>query len=197
MATARHHVRHFLTNPANLITSARIAASPVLFVAILDAEPTRGTSWLAFILGIVFAASDYLDGLLARRYEWISRSGAFLDPLADKIVVLGSMFCLVAIDRYGWVPVALITVRELMITGFRSYWVKNGRTVPARTLGKYKSIVQGVALALAVFPPLQDSQTVVDILLWIAVAFTLYSGALYLFDGSAATRMSGDLHETV
>jgi len=191
-----HHSSHFVRNPANLITVARIAASPVLFAAILSSDDRSGTSWLAFVLGWVFAASDLLDGILARRFDWVSRSGAFLDPLADKIVVLGAMFCLFAVDRYGWIPVALVTIRELVITLFRSYWVRKGLAVPARTTAKYKSIIQGLALAAAVFPPWEDRQTLIDVLLWIAVVFTLYSGALYLFDGSAATRTSGNLNET-
>lgn len=190
-----HHSSHFVRNPANLITVARIAASPILFAAILANEDRSGTSWLAFVLGWVFAATDLLDGILARRFDWVSRSGAFLDPLADKIVVLGAMFCLVAVDRYGWIPVALVTVRELVITLYRSYWVRKGLAVPARTTAKYKSIIQGLALAAAVFPPWETEQTLVNALLWIAVAFTVYSGALYLFDGSAATRTSGNLNE--
>lgn len=191
-----HHSSHFVRNPANLITVARIAASPVLFAAILSNDDRSGTSWLAFVLGWVFAATDLLDGILARRFDWVSRSGAFLDPLADKIVVLGAMFCLVAVDRYGWIPVALVAIRELFITLYRSYWVRKGLAVPARTTAKYKSIIQGLALAAAVFPPWEENQALIDVLLWIAVAFTLYSGALYLFDGSAATRTSGNLNET-
>lgn len=190
-----HHGSHFVRNPANLITVARIAASPILFIAILANDDRGGTSWLAFVLGWVFAASDLLDGELARRFDWVSRSGAFLDPLADKIVVLGSMFCLLAVDRYGWIPVALVTFRELVITVFRSYFVRHGLAVPARTTAKYKSIIQGVALAAAVFPPWETNDVLIDTLLWVAVAFTLYSGALYLFDGSAATRTSGDLND--
>jgi len=190
-----HHTGHFVANPANLITVARIAASPIPFAMILASRDTGGASWGAFTLGWIFAATDVLDGALARRYNMVSRSGAFLDPLADKIVVLGAMFCLVAVDRYSWVPVALITLRELLITGFRSYWVRKNRVVPARTLGKYKSIVQGLALQAALFPPLQDSNTVVNLALWMAVAFTLFSGWLYLMDGSAATRATGNLNE--
>lgn len=192
-----HHVGHFVSNPANLITAARIMASPIAFILILANDETGGASWTVFILGWIFAASDLLDGWLARRFDLISRSGAFLDPLADKIVVLGAMTCLVVVDRYHWVPVALIAVREVVITGFRSYWVKHNRAVPARKLGKYKSIVQGLALQAALFPPFVDADLFVLAFLWFAVAFTLYSGARYLADGSAATRVSGNINEQV
>ena len=178
-----------------MLTTARIIAAPIAFALILGAEDTGGASWLVFTLGWIFAATDLLDGWLARRFDLISRSGAFLDPLADKIVVIGAMVSLVVVDRYDWIPVALITIREIVITGFRSYWVRQGRTVPARKLGKWKSIIQGVALQAALLPPLVDADVVVIGLLWFAVAFTLYSGFRYLLDGSAATRLSGNINE--
>ncbi len=180
-----------------MITAARIAASPIPFALILANEESGGASWWAFILGWIFAATDLLDGWLARTYNMISRTGAFLDPLADKIVVLGAMFCLVAVSRYHWIPVALIFIREVVITGFRSYWVKKNRAVPARKLGKYKSIFQGVALQLALFPPFENADFIVQAGLWFAVAFTMYSGLRYLLDGSAATRLSGNINEAV
>ena len=194
---AMHHVGHFVSNPANLITAARILASPIAFLLILANDETGGASWTVFILGWIFAASDLLDGWLARRFDLISRSGAFLDPLADKIVVIGAMSCLVVVDRYHWIPVGLIALREVVITGFRSYWVKHNRAVPARKSGKYKSIVQGLALQAALFPPLVEANFIVTAFLWFAVAFTLYSGGRYLADGSSATRVSGNIDEQV
>jgi CDP-diacylglycerol--glycerol-3-phosphate 3-phosphatidyltransferase len=190
-----HHSVHFLRNPANLITSARIAASPVLFAAILNAEDQNGASWLAFTLCWVFGFTDWLDGHLARNHGWVSRSGAFLDPFADKVVVIGSFISLWFIERYWWVPVILVTVREVGITFFRSYWVRKGLAVPARTLGKYKSFFQGLAIVAAVFPPWKDQTLIADLMLWLAVAFTMYSGLLYLLDGSAATRTRDELKE--
>lgn len=194
---AMHHVGHFIANPANLITVARILCSPIAFWLILDNDATGGASWTVFVLGWIFAATDLLDGWLARKYNLISRSGAFLDPLADKIVVIGAMACLVVVDRYHWIPVALITIREIVITGFRSYWVKHNRAVPARKSGKYKSIVQGLALQAALLPSLVGVNVVVIVLLWFAVGFTLYSGGRYLLDGSASTRTSGNIDERV
>lgn len=181
----------WLLRPANVVTLSRIAASPLLFWFIIDAEPDRGASWGAFIFGWILGASDVYDGRLARRADDVSRSGAFLDPLADKIVVIGAMVCLVAVDGYWWLPVVIIAARELWISVQRVRFAREGLAVPARRSAKYKTFVQGLALAIAVFPPLSDERTVVDAALWVAVAFTAVTGLQYLIDGRNATSHTG------
>lgn len=180
-----------IASPANLLTFSRIVGAPVLFWLVLEAEATKGTSWAAFVLGWIFGVSDFFDGKLARSSGTVSRSGAFLDPLADKIVVLGVAVCLVAVERVHWLPVAIIAVRELWISAFRVQWARQGLSVPARRAAKWKTVVQGLALGFAVFPPLLHHGWVIDILIWIAVAFTVVTGWQYLRDGSAATSVSG------
>lgn len=175
-----------LLHPANLLTIARLLLSPVLFLLILQAEDTRGASWAAFGLGVALAGTDFFDGRVARRANVVSRSGAFLDPLADKVVVLGAAFCLVAVERYWWVPVTIMAFRELGITAWRTRWASEGVSIPARRSAKYKTFVQGVALAMAVMPSLESSDAVLTGALWVAVAFTLVTGLQYLLDGRAA-----------
>lgn len=182
-----------MLQPANLLTIARLLLSPVLFWLVLDAEADRGASWEAFGLGMIMAATDFFDGWAARRAAAVSRSGAFLDPLADKVVILGVGSCLVAVDRYWWLPVAVIAARELGITAWRTRWARAGVVIPARRSAKYKAALQGLALSLAVFPPLSSADTVVVAALWLAVAFTLISGLQYVLDGSAAARGQRDL----
>lgn len=177
-----------LASPANLVTFARILASPFLFWLILEAEPDRGTSWAAFVMGWIFGYSDYYDGVLARRRGTFSRSGAFLDPLADKIVVLGCAFSLVAVDRFHWLPVLIITLRELWISLYRATWARHGVAIPARTSAKWKTFIQGLVLVFAVFPPLEGAQLAVDLALWAVVAFTVYTGWQYLRDGSTSAH---------
>ena len=175
-----------LLHPANLLTIARLLLSPVLFLLILQAEDTRGASWAAFGLGVALASTDFFDGRVARRANVVSRSGAFLDPLADKVVVLGAAFCLVAVERYWWVPVTIMAFRELGITAWRTRWAGEGVSIPARRSAKYKTFVQGVALAMAVMPSLESADAVLTGALWVAVAFTLVTGLQYLLDGRAA-----------
>jgi CDP-diacylglycerol--glycerol-3-phosphate 3-phosphatidyltransferase len=173
-----------LASPANLITFSRIMASPVLFWLIIEAEPTKGTSWAAFVLGWIFGISDLFDGRIARA-TGVTRSGAFLDPLADKIVVIGCAVSLVSVDRLHWLPVAIIILRELWISTIRIGYARQGLSVPARPLAKWKAFIQGLALILAVMPTLEDQQWVVNGAIWIAVAITVVTGWQYVRDGSA------------
>ena len=181
-----------ITHPANLLTITRLLLAPLLFWLLLEAEDMRGASWAAFGLGVALASTDFLDGKVARRANVVSRSGAFLDPLADKVVILGSAYCLVAVDRYWWLPVTIMAVRELGITAWRSRWARLGLSLPARRSAKYKTFVQGVALAAAVMPALQHQDTLIDVLLWIAVAWTVVSGIQYLIDGQNALSSTGE-----
>lgn len=182
-----------ITHPANLLTITRLLFAPLLFWLLLAAEDTRGVSWEVFGLGVALAATDFFDGRVARRANVVSRSGAFLDPLADKVVILGSGFCLVAVGRYWWLPVTLMAVREFGITAWRSRWARHGLALPARRSAKYKTLAQGVALAMAVLPTLADQDTLIDVALWIAVLWTLVSGIQYLIDGQSALSSTGGL----
>ena len=173
-----------LWTPANVVTFARIMASPILFWLIVEADDTMGTSWAAFTLGWIFGLSDLFDGRLARA-TGISRSGAFLDPLADKIVVVGCAVSLVIVDRLHWLPVAILVLRELWISAFRISFARQGISVPATSLAKWKTFAQGLALMAAVMPTLEDQGTLVNVLMWLAVAITLVTGWQYLRDGGA------------
>lgn len=176
-----------LSSAANLVTLARIGASPVLFWLILRARDGGGASWVAVAVAVVFAASDAWDGHLARTTGTVTRAGAFLDPLADKIVVLGSMACLATIGRVSWIPVALIAAREAWMSGYRVHAARRSLSIPARRSAKWKVILQGLAVVLSLVPPLaaQDSPAREGFILavwWLAVAATLITGMLYLAD---------------
>lgn len=190
-ATTRFDSGAFAT-PANILTLSRILLAPPLFAVILGAEDRRGASWVAFAIGLFVAVTDNLDGRLARRHG-VTRSGAFLDPLADKVVVLGVMVTLVVVGRYWWLPVAIVTTRELAVSAWRTYWARRGISIPARRSAKYKTLVQGVALLLAVMPPLEDADAFHVVMLWIAVAFTVVTGVQYAVDGQKAMSKTGEL----
>ena len=182
-----------LASPANILTISRIVLTPVLIWLIMGASDDLGASWPAFLLGFALGVTDFFDGRLARRDNNVSRSGAFLDPLADKIVVIGAGLAFVSAGRYALLPIALIAIREIAISAFRTYWSFHGRAVPARPLAKWKATIQGAALLLAALPPLRDVEWLVQGGLWAAVAITLYTGFQYLMDGQSATRTTGEL----
>lgn len=180
-----------LASPANVLTVGRILVAPILFFLIVEAEPSHGTTWAGFTLGWILGASDFLDGPIARRQGTASRSGAFLDPLADKVVVLGVAYSLVAVGRLHWFPVALVTARELTISAMRVYYAQQGVSIPARRSAKVKTVLQGLVLAVAIAPPFEDSQGLVDALWWVAVAVTLVTGWQYIRDRELATATTG------
>ena len=170
-----------LLTPANLVTLGRLILVPLLIAQIIDAPVSWGTFALAFLL----AASDGIDGYIARR-QGSTRSGAFLDPLADKALVLGAMFALVAVGAMWWVPVGLITVRELVISVYRSWWGRRGLAVPAGRMGKLKTVTQELAIGVVIAPATASYVGAGQIVLWIAVGLTAISGAQYLIGGRAA-----------
>jgi len=175
-----------MLTPANAVTLVRLVLSPALLVMILR-EPS---SWAAVSFWIALAVTDAVDGHLARRYG-TTRSGAFLDPLADKVLVLGAFYALVAAGRFWLLPVALITVREVAISLLRTQLARQGLAVPARGLAKGKTVVQELAVGAALLPLTVDQPLLANVLLWAAVALTLVTGAQYLYDGrSAATTMA-------
>jgi CDP-diacylglycerol--glycerol-3-phosphate 3-phosphatidyltransferase len=168
-----------LLTPANLLTLGRLLASPVMIVLVVTTGPS---SWLLCGLWFVCSYTDFLDGIVARRYG-ATRSGAFLDPLADKFVVLGVLAALAGIGEVNWLPVILIAVREVYMSVFRSYAGRRGVSVPARQTAKLKTLLQDVVIGLIFLPPVGLHYTrVIGWLLWVVVAITLWTGFEYLRD---------------
>jgi CDP-diacylglycerol---glycerol-3-phosphate 3-phosphatidyltransferase len=161
---------------ANAVTVARVMISPVLFALITGTEG----SWVALALWIVLCASDAVDGFLARRYG-TTRSGAFLDPLADKVLVLGAMFTLVGRGVFPVLPVAIIAIREVTISLYRTFAGARGVSIPATPVAKLKTLFQQLAVGFALCPVTAvDGRNLWLTLLWIAVVLTVVSGAHYL-----------------
>ena len=131
-----------------------------------------GANWFTFVFGGVLALSDGIDGWLARR-QGTTSSGAFLDPLADKVVVLGALFALVAKGIVWWFPVALIAAREVAMSVYRSVVGRHGVSIPARNSAKLKTLLQDLAIGLCLAPPLAGHTGLLDAAIWVATAMTL------------------------
>jgi CDP-diacylglycerol--glycerol-3-phosphate 3-phosphatidyltransferase len=172
-----------LVTPANALTLARLAATPVV-VAMVAAG---GAGWGAFAVAFAVGITDGVDGWLARR-QGTTRSGAFLDPLADKVAVVAVLCALAGKGIVSWVPVVVIAARELSMVVYRMVVGRRGVSIPARPSAKVKTLVQGVAILLALAPPVSSHPGIVSGFLWAAMALTVLTGVQYLLDGRRAAR---------
>ena len=182
-----------LLTPANLVTLARIAAAPVAFAMMLDNDGLG--SWGLLVLWFVLAATDFVDGYLARK-QGSTRSGAFLDPLADKVLVLGGFITLAVVGRFPWAAVILTIVRELGISAFRSYWGRGGLSVPASELAKWKTFIQLGAVGWTTWPTFTDWRWLSDSWLWASVVIAWVTALQYVVAGSRATSTTGESVKT-
>ncbi len=139
----RSLLREFRSIP-NLLTLGRIGVIPLCVVFIDNYSPRR--SFIAPCLYILASVTDYLDGYLARKLGEVTVLGKFLDPLADKLIVMAALVYLVAADRVrAWV-VVVILMRELAITGLRSIASSEGLVIAASERGKEKTALQMVGI---------------------------------------------------
>jgi CDP-diacylglycerol--glycerol-3-phosphate 3-phosphatidyltransferase len=172
---ALEKVRRFsdsaIATPANFVTVARLLLAVPTLLLIED----EGSSWLTVSLWFVLACTDRLDGWLARR-DGATRSGAFLDPLADKFLVIGGFFALGLRGDFSWAAVFIITAREVGVSAYRAYAGRRGVSLPAVRLGKWKAFFQFLAVGIVLLPPTYEWATVHDIVLWAAIALTVLSG---------------------
>ncbi len=167
----------FPVNVPNVLTMLRILAVPVLVVALLDETPDGDV--IAAIVFALAAATDGLDGYIARRRQQVTTFGKLMDPLADKLLVIAALVSLVSLDRLAaWIAMVIIA-RELAVTGLRTVAAEQGVVIAASWLGKLKTALQIAAiLALIAFDP---APLWADVLLYVAVAVTVISGADYFF----------------
>jgi CDP-diacylglycerol--glycerol-3-phosphate 3-phosphatidyltransferase len=167
-----------LATPANAVTAARLLATPPMLFLIVH----LGVSWVTAAAWVTVASTDFLDGWVARRHG-ATTSGAFLDPLADKILVLGALGALAYIGIAAWLPVLLIAGREATISVYRSTVARHGVSVPARPLAKVKTGAQDTAVALMLIPATALTHPWIgQTVLWVSVVLALVSGGQYLLD---------------
>ena len=169
-------------NLPNTLALSRIAIAPLMFWIILNPELFTGNgidiSWnyyFAALLFVLASATDFFDGYIARELDQITMAGKILDPLADKMLILAAFLGLMMTEAASPWAIYIIIVRELFITGLRTVSVSEGIDIAASWAGKVKTVAQmfAVGFLLMHWPG-------GDLLLWIAVALTVYSGAEYV-----------------
>jgi CDP-diacylglycerol---glycerol-3-phosphate 3-phosphatidyltransferase len=162
-------------NLPNVLTVLRIMLVPVLVVALLGNTPSGDV--LAAVVFALASLTDFVDGYLARTRDSITTFGKLMDPLADKLLIVGALLSLVSLHRLeGWVAMVIIA-RELAVTMLRMNATQSGVVISASMFGKVKTCVQIVAI-LAVIA-VHGSPLWVSLLVYVAVAITVLSGLDY------------------
>lgn len=167
----------------NLITSLRLAMVPLVLWLLLDYWEDPVIRFLAMVILIIAASTDGLDGSIARKRGLITNLGKILDPIADKALLSGSLIVLSLLGAVSWYATGLILIREFGITIYRLVVIRK-RVIPASGGGKFKTVMQIVAVCLVIAPFgfLGDWYFwFTNLVVWFTVAITLWTGALYLW----------------
>jgi len=163
-----------------LLTYSRAAAAPVILGILMSNLPYAG--WLAAALFILASLTDWLDGYFARKYGVESNMGRFMDPIADKILVLGALVMLLAMGRVDPIMVFLFLARDIFIGGIRSVAAANSQIISAKPFGKWKTALQMVAIPFLLIYERLFGIPIAEIgyyALWVSVGLSLISGAEY------------------
>lgn len=167
-------------NLPNQLTLGRILLVPVVLV--LLALETKWSCFFAFVVFAVASFTDLVDGYLARRGGQVTNLGKLLDPLADKVLVTSVLIMLVELDWVSaWIAIIIIC-RDMMVTGLRAMAADSGIVIAADKYGKLKTILQLMALGPLIlhYPWLGlPLETIGQILLYIALVLTVFSGVNY------------------
>ena len=171
-------------NVPNTLAFIRLLLAPVMFFLLVNRESALLVNihytWLDYMAAFIFvvaSATDFFDGYVARTFDQITILGKILDPLADKMLTLAGFLGLMMLDRASEWAIFLIITRELFITGLRVSAVSQGLDIAASWMGKVKTVVQMVAIGFLLM-----KWPGATLLLWFAVALTLYSGYEYVRD---------------
>lgn len=161
------------------ITFSRLVGIP--FILYLLYDPTSVHRWICLVIFLVVAATDWLDGYLARKLNQVTELGKFLDPLVDKLLVFAPFLALIEMGEIPAWGVFLIVAREVAIAGWRVNPILSGGPIQGANLwGKLKTVSQIGAIAILI-APLSTAWTIPSmILFWLAVALTLISGVVYV-----------------
>jgi len=173
-----------ILNIPNTLAFIRLLLAPIMFMLLVnqDADIFKGihSSWLNYAAAFIFvlaSATDFFDGYIARTFNQITTIGKILDPLADKMLTLAGFLGLMMLDQASAWAIFLILTRELFITGLRVSAVAEDIDISASWMGKVKTVVQMIAIGFLLMGWYGG-----ELLLWIAVALTLYSGYEYVRD---------------
>ena len=163
-------------NTANKLTMLRVILIPVyLVVWYLNLETS---AYWALGVFVVASVTDFLDGYVARHYNQVTTFGKFMDPLADKILVITAMIWFVSVGMLPVWALVIVVAREFAVSGLRLIAVDNGRVIAAAWSGKVKTFSTMVCLCLMHLP---IPEVLAQVCVWVIVLATVYSGIEYFW----------------
>ncbi len=170
------------------ITLSRLLGLP--FILYLLASPTPTNLWLGVGVFLLAAGTDWLDGYLAIKLDLVTELGKFLDPLVDKLLVLGSLMALVQLQKIPAWGVCIILTRELAIAGWRvnPKLTGNSSISGANLWGKLKTVSQIIAIALLIAPLPSYWELPSLGMFWLSVILTVVSGIIYILPSISSSR---------
>ncbi|BAU63786.1 CDP-diacylglycerol/glycerol-3-phosphate 3-phosphatidyltransferase [Stanieria sp. NIES-3757] len=170
------------------ITLSRLLGLPVLLYLLQD--PSSDQRLYAMLIFLVAAGTDWVDGYLARKLDLVTELGKFLDPLVDKLLVLGTMLALIELQQIPAWGVCLILARELAIAGWRiNPNLTGSSTIQGANLwGKLKTVSQIIAIALLISPWSETWRIPSLTAFWLCVGLTLISGLIYILPAPEPTK---------
>lgn len=167
-----------------MVSVFRILLVPVVLWLVLAEGPS--SHYWAAALFVVAAATDALDGYLARRHAMTTKTGAWLDPLSDKLLVIAPILLLSVQDEFPWWAAIVIIGREAAVSLLRVWLGSRRASMPASVMGKVKTVLQMAAITLYLLPNVPDAIRLTFLVG--AVGFTVWSGAEYFLKAGALTR---------
>lgn len=185
---------------ANIISIIRVLLIPVFVAcALIDSDFTN-SMWAAIIVFTVASCTDWIDGYIARKYNQVTTFGKFLDPLADKLLVISAALVLCEKGIVGSVPVLIIIARELLVTSLRTVAMGEGIVIAAQKSGKAKTFIQLMVLIFLMTPfrsiTVFSNITAGRIAIWLMVIITVISGIEYFKSFGGVLKMSADGKDT-
>ena len=185
---------------ANIISIIRVLLIPVFVACALIDSSFTGGMWAAIIIFIVASCTDWIDGYIARKYNQITTFGKFLDPLADKLLVISAALVLCEKGIIGSVPVLIIIARELLVTSLRTVAMGEGVVIAAQKSGKAKTFIQLVGM-IFLMTPLRDITLFAKVgagtvMVWLMVLITVISGIEYFKSFGGVLKMSAGSNDT-
>lgn len=168
-----------LLNLPTKLTLIRVAIVPVLVVVLL----TKFSDWLAVVIFLAAAITDFADGYLARSRKQVTVLGKLMDPIADKLLIAGSLISLVEIGHAPAWLVVIIVGREFAVNGLRAVAASQNVIIPAGPLGKAKMVAQVIAVPLLILNVHAFGNNIGYLVLWVTMLLTVWSGVDYFIKG--------------